>query len=128
MLEQSILRHKLINDCYNSIKAQYQLTKREFQVMKYLTVFGQNNLDLGTSLRVSEKTIKNHIANIYSKTNTRSSRDLQALVLRETTQWLLERTIQTKLLQFSSGYEFQCTNSSENNLTFKLISHEEQKK
>jgi len=112
MLEQSVLKHPLINDSYDAIKTRYQLTKKEFEVVKCLSIFGQNNNDLGTTLNVTEKTMKNHIANIFFKTKTRSSRELQALVLRETTQSMLENILH--ISDTSIKYCFQQPESTRN--------------
>ncbi len=43
-----------------------QLTERESEVLR-LIVAGQRNRDIGRALSISERTVGNHIANIYAK-------------------------------------------------------------
>ncbi len=45
-----------------------QLTQREFEVLQ-LAADGLNNKEIADRLVISEKTVKNHIANIFSKLN-----------------------------------------------------------
>ncbi len=42
------------------------LTKRELEVLKNIA-FGNSNREIATSLRISERTVKNHIFNIFKK-------------------------------------------------------------
>jgi DNA-binding CsgD family transcriptional regulator len=65
-----------------SLMRQYNLTERENELLNALTLYGYNNRELAYILSISEKTVKNHLANIMRKTNTKSSRELSALVLR----------------------------------------------
>ncbi|MDN4067676.1 helix-turn-helix transcriptional regulator [Paenibacillus vini] len=79
----NLLSNPIIDQYYLKFKERYFLSKREIEVLKILTLQGQNNRELGTTLNISEKTMKNHIARILMKTKTRSSRELQALIFRE---------------------------------------------
>jgi DNA-binding CsgD family transcriptional regulator len=65
-----------------SFGEKYKLTPREREVVQLLVVFGFRNDDLSRILYISSKTVKNHLACLMQKTNTRSSRELQALFLR----------------------------------------------
>jgi len=42
------------------------LTPRELQVLEYIVV-GKSNREIAEILFIEEKTVKNHISNIYSK-------------------------------------------------------------
>ena len=42
------------------------LTKRELEVLKNIA-FGNSNREIATSLKISERTVKNHILNIFKK-------------------------------------------------------------
>ena len=42
------------------------LTKRELEVLKNIA-FGNSNREIATSLKISERTVKNHIFNIFKK-------------------------------------------------------------
>jgi DNA-binding CsgD family transcriptional regulator len=84
MIDHAEYAQSVINSYYKIIKARFSLTARESEVLKKLTYLGPSNRELGVALHISEKTMKNHIANIQEKTNTRSTRELQALIFRET--------------------------------------------
>ena len=50
-------------------KAWFQLTARERDVMRLLAD-GHSNLEISQKLFLSEKTVRNHISNIYRKLHT----------------------------------------------------------
>jgi DNA-binding NarL/FixJ family response regulator len=52
------------------------------EVVKAVSFYGYNNKELADVFHISEKTVKNHLANIMRKTDTRSTRELLALILR----------------------------------------------
>ncbi|MFX3637340.1 MAG: helix-turn-helix transcriptional regulator [Candidatus Pristimantibacillus sp.] len=83
-MNTAILDHPTIDVYYHTFQMKYTLTAKEVDVLKLLTVHGQSNRELGESLSVTEKTMKNHMGSIFLKTGTHSSRELQALVFRET--------------------------------------------
>ncbi|SDX88507.1 LuxR C-terminal-related transcriptional regulator [Paenibacillus sp. PDC88] len=80
-LDLQIIRINLY-PVFKELKAKYGLTKRETQVIEALTIYGENNHNLGSRLKVSENTIKNHMSRILVKTKLSSARELQALILR----------------------------------------------
>lgn len=51
------------------------LSKRELQVVEQL-YHGKSNADIGTLLRISPKTVKFHLTNIYLKTKSNNRLDL----------------------------------------------------
>ncbi|WP_206424292.1 response regulator transcription factor [Cohnella candidum] len=61
---------------------RYSLTRREKEVLSTLLTWGLRNEDLSSTLHISVKTVKHHLASLMEKTRTRSSRELQALFLR----------------------------------------------
>lgn len=67
---------------FNDLKEKYHLTRREVEIVKALAFHGENNKNLGIRFKISEKTLKNHMANIFVKTRLNSSRELQALIFR----------------------------------------------
>lgn len=82
-------QNPIINQYYNVLKMRYQLTKRELDVIKVLSLYGKSNRILGEQLKITEKTMKNHIAHIQLKTGTHSTRELQALLFREVCYFLI---------------------------------------
>ena len=50
------------------------LTQREDEIMRLITA-GKDNREIAASLNIEEKTVKNHINNIYSKIGVRSRRE-----------------------------------------------------
>ena len=50
------------------------LTQREDEIMRLIAA-GKDNREIATSLNIEEKTVKNHINNIYSKIGVRSRRE-----------------------------------------------------
>jgi DNA-binding NarL/FixJ family response regulator len=50
------------------------LTQREDEIMRLITE-GKDNREIAASLNIEEKTVKNHINNIYSKIGVRSRRE-----------------------------------------------------
>ncbi|MBP1988496.1 helix-turn-helix transcriptional regulator [Paenibacillus eucommiae] len=59
----------------------FSLTPRESEIILLLSLYGHTNKKLAEILFVSEKTLKNHIANIQFKTNSSSTRHLLSMVI-----------------------------------------------
>ena len=59
-----------------------QLTQRELQVLQ-LAADGLSNKEIGQGLVISEKTVKNHIANIFSKLNVNDRTQAILYALRQ---------------------------------------------
>ncbi|WP_182102452.1 LuxR C-terminal-related transcriptional regulator [Niallia taxi] len=79
---------------------EFQISKREKQLLELLVYHGFQNKQLARLLEITEKTVKNHITSILSKTKTNSTRELQSFMLRvlidtdeEKTTKMLERHI-----------------------------------
>ncbi|MEB9892792.1 helix-turn-helix transcriptional regulator [Bacillus cereus] len=95
MLEQAVLSHPALDNYYSLIQERYYLSDRELEVLKVLTIMGPSNRELGVKLNVTEKTMKNHIYSIQKKTCTRSTRELQAMIFRDTLVPLLYNVFRT---------------------------------
>lgn len=61
----SLLFKKMNNDD-NSVNENSRLTKREIEVLKLITQ-GMLNKEIAHKLCISEKTVKNHVSNIFKK-------------------------------------------------------------
>ncbi|CAG7651267.1 helix-turn-helix transcriptional regulator [Paenibacillus allorhizosphaerae] len=83
MNEQIIELHPVATNYFLLIQKKFGLSRREIEILKVLTLRGPSNLEISIKLKVAEKTIKNHIFNIYRKTSTSNARELQALIFRE---------------------------------------------
>ncbi|MGB8451087.1 MAG: response regulator transcription factor [Anaerocolumna sp.] len=62
----SLLKEKLENSGKGSVSDDNLLTKREMEVLKLLTE-GLFNKEIAYHLSISEKTVKNHVSNIFKK-------------------------------------------------------------
>jgi len=58
-----------VNDIF--LKEKYKLTKREIEIILYLSK-GYTNLEIANTLFISEGTVKNHLKNIFAKTCVKS--------------------------------------------------------
>ncbi|WP_409344693.1 helix-turn-helix transcriptional regulator [Paenibacillus sp. MBLB4367] len=70
-----------VSSACEKIAHEFQLTLREFELLFHLSLYGFSNKELASVLVISEKTVKNHIANVQRKTNTKSTRELMSLVI-----------------------------------------------
>ena len=62
MLNASLAERDVLRDKLN------ELTKREIEVLKMITV-GALNKEIASTLNISERTVKNHVSNIFKKIN-----------------------------------------------------------
>lgn len=62
----SLLKEKLENEDKDTLTDDNLLTKREMEVLKLLTE-GLFNKEIAYQLSISEKTVKNHVSNIFKK-------------------------------------------------------------
>lgn len=60
-------------------------TKREYEILQLL-VDGKSNLEIAEILNISEKTVKNHISNIFRKINVKDR--TQAVVMAIRNRWV----------------------------------------
>lgn len=58
----------------------YQLTQRESEILILIVIHGLSNRDIAEMCVISEKTVKNHLANIMNKIGIRSIRKLFPLL------------------------------------------------
>jgi DNA-binding CsgD family transcriptional regulator len=82
--DTALLQHPGMNLFFGDIKQRFNLTNREKEVLQLLSLAGASNRELGSVLHISERTAKNHVASIQVKLKVRSSRELQAVVFRDT--------------------------------------------
>ncbi|WP_233567128.1 response regulator transcription factor [Cohnella endophytica] len=60
---------------------KFGLTNRELEVATLIIVKGYSNKELAEILHISEKTVKNHVANFFAKMNIGNIRQLMALCM-----------------------------------------------
>jgi DNA-binding NarL/FixJ family response regulator len=58
----------------------YQITQRESEILILIAVYGWTNREIAEHCVISEKTVKNHLANIMGKLGIRSTRKLFSLL------------------------------------------------
>jgi DNA-binding CsgD family transcriptional regulator len=73
LLKQQLL-HQIEGDL-GPFSEHFDLTKREQSVLA-LILQGKSNKDIGTELFISNKTVKNHVYNLYQKLGVKSRLDL----------------------------------------------------
>src|SRR5699024_4537444 len=56
-------------------------TKRECEILQLLTD-GQSNHDIAAILQISEKTVKNHVSNLFKKMNVHSRTEAVTMAIR----------------------------------------------
>lgn len=67
---------------------KYDLTPRESQILTHICIYGCSNQELCEKFYVTRSTIKNHITNIYKKTDTGNSRELLSLFFKAAFEYL----------------------------------------
>ncbi|MFS0841274.1 helix-turn-helix transcriptional regulator [Paenibacillus sp. 1P03SA] len=63
--------------------SQYNLTESETKILSSMAIHGYSNDELGGALKLSVKTVNNHLGKIFSKTSCNSSRELLAKIIVE---------------------------------------------
>jgi RNA polymerase sigma factor (sigma-70 family) len=58
----------------------YQITQRESEILILIAIYGYSNREIAEQCVISEKTVKNHLANIMKKLGIRSTRKLFSLL------------------------------------------------
>lgn len=58
----------------------YQFTQRESEILILIAVYGFSNREIAEHCVISEKTVKNHLANIMKRMGIRSTRKLLSLL------------------------------------------------
>lgn len=79
----------MLNPIFVSFAKKYKLTPRETQVLRILVTEGLRNDEIAAQMHISPKTLKNHLACMMKKTQTASSRSLQALFFNYVLKTLL---------------------------------------
>jgi DNA-binding NarL/FixJ family response regulator len=59
----------------------YQLTQRESEILVLIAIYGFSNREIAEQCVISEKTVKNHLANIMEKIGIRSIHKLLSLLI-----------------------------------------------
>ncbi|MBB6730280.1 helix-turn-helix transcriptional regulator [Cohnella sp. CBP 2801] len=86
---QQLSQQTFLGPIFQSFAKRHGLTPRETQVLRLLVIGGLRNDELAKELHISPKTLKNHLACMMKKTNTGSSRTLQAMFFNHTIKMLL---------------------------------------
>jgi DNA-binding CsgD family transcriptional regulator len=63
---------------YEAFERKYSLSAREREVFRFV-VQGYSNLEISTSLYISESTVKYHVGNIFKKTACSNRTDLAVM-------------------------------------------------
>jgi len=64
----------------DSFSSRYRITLRESEILILIAVYGFSNREIAEQCVISEKTVKNHIANIMTKLGIQSMRKLLSLL------------------------------------------------
>ncbi|MNI30175.1 Response regulator protein VraR [compost metagenome] len=59
---------------------RYQFTQRESEILVLIAVFGFSNREIAEQCVITEKTVKNHVANMMKKIGIRSTRKLLSML------------------------------------------------
>jgi DNA-binding NarL/FixJ family response regulator len=78
----------------------YQITERESEILILIAFYGYSNREIAEHCVISEKTVKNHMANIMKKLGIGSTRRLISLLFK----YVLSRETQDKQLEFYDNY------------------------
>jgi len=73
-------KNKLLNNGLNSMTNNI-CTKREHEILQLL-VNGHDNVGIAKELKISEKTVKNHLTNIFRKLNVKDRTQAAVLAIR----------------------------------------------
>jgi DNA-binding NarL/FixJ family response regulator len=71
---------KRMSDAIEGFSNNYHITKRESEILILIAVHGFSNREIAEKCVISEKTVKNHLANIMEKMGTRSMRKMLSLL------------------------------------------------
>ncbi|WP_054943678.1 helix-turn-helix domain-containing protein [Paenibacillus ihuae] len=96
IVDRSLLhQNPIIRGYFEVIKEKFSLTRREGEILQLLMLMGGSNREIGCSINISEKTVRNHVASIQSKLHVKSSRGIQAVVFRDTLLPVFLEALQT---------------------------------
>ncbi|WP_438444821.1 response regulator transcription factor [Gorillibacterium sp. sgz5001074] len=59
---------------------EHQLTPREQEILHRMVIAGMTNKEIAELMVISDKTVKNHIANMYAKCGVGNFRQLIAMI------------------------------------------------
>ncbi|OPH58373.1 hypothetical protein BC351_23740 [Paenibacillus ferrarius] len=88
-LEQCDREYKQLNDFLSQrteramqlFSDAYHFTQRESEILILIAVYGLSNREVAEQCLISEKTVKNHLANMMKKIDSRSIRKLLSLFI-----------------------------------------------
>lgn len=69
-----------------------QITQREQEILMHMIFNGLSNKEIAEFMIISEKTVKNHISNLYCKCGVSNFRQLIALIISQTTPGIIQRS------------------------------------
>lgn len=64
----------------DGFSTRYQITKRESEIFLMVAIYGFSNQEIAEHCKISEKTVKIHLANIMNKAGITSMRKLLSLL------------------------------------------------
>jgi DNA-binding NarL/FixJ family response regulator len=90
----------------DQVAEQCLLTSRELEVVTLIVFRGYSNKELADCLVISEKTVKNHVSNIFKKLNITSVRKLMSICMSS--------------LLAENGYSMECAELNRTQLALAL--------
>lgn len=108
-MNENLIDNPLINNFFWMVGSRFSLTRRELEVVQFLSIHGSSNRELGHLLGISEKTAQNHISNIQIKLNARSKSEIQAAIFRDTLLPMFIRTRYANEMSSSPGHSITHT-------------------
>lgn len=81
---------------------RYQLTPREMEILQHMIYRGMSNREIADHTVISEKTVKNHISNLYCKCGVSTYRQLISLILSQVPSGALWQGVDLEPLSMTS--------------------------
>lgn len=69
-------------------KRKYRLTQRETQLLYIIVEKGYTNEQIAEVMKITSKTVANHVANLLDKTYSHTTRELLSKVINGLLEWI----------------------------------------